>query len=40
MCESYKPACSWPDATYDEFVATLDGIGTKHAELLYTYGYE
>lgn len=39
MCVSYKPACGWPDATYDEFVATLDGIGAKQSELLYTYGF-
>jgi hypothetical protein len=39
MCESYSPACGWPDATYDEFVAILEGIGPKRAELLYTYGF-
>lgn len=39
MCESYEPACGWHNATYDEFVATLDGIGPKHAEYLYTYGF-
>lgn len=39
MCESYAPSCGWPDATYDEFVATLDGIGPKKAEYLYTYGF-
>jgi len=39
MCETYKPACGWPDATYDEFVATLAGIGPKKAEYLYTYGF-
>jgi len=39
MCESYSPACGWPDATYDEFVATLDGIGPKTAGYLYTYGF-
>lgn len=39
MCESYSPACGWPDATYDEFVATLDGIGPKRADYLYTYGF-
>ena len=39
MCASYKPACSWPDATYDEFMATLDGIGARHADFLYTYGF-
>ncbi|NNF41360.1 MAG: hypothetical protein HKN64_08255 [Woeseiaceae bacterium] len=39
ICESYSPACGWPDATYDEFIATLDGIGHKQADFLYTYGF-
>jgi hypothetical protein len=39
MCESYSPACGWPDATYDEFVATLSGIRPKKAEFLFTYGF-
>ncbi|MDH3619946.1 MAG: TRAP transporter TatT component family protein [Gammaproteobacteria bacterium] len=39
MCETYTPACTWPDNNYDEFVATLDGIGPKKAEFLYTYGF-
>lgn len=39
MCETYKPSCHWPDATFDEFVASLDGIGPRHADLLYTYGF-
>ena len=39
MCEAYAPSCAWPDATYDEFVATLDGIGSRQAEILYTYGF-
>jgi hypothetical protein len=39
MCESYSPACDWPDANYDEFVATLDGIGPKQGDYLYTYGF-
>ena len=39
MCETYAPACDWPDNNYDEFVATLDGIGPKHSEVLYTYGF-
>lgn len=39
MCESYVPSCDWGDATYDEFVATLDGVQPKHAEYLYTYGF-
>ncbi len=39
MCESYAPSCGWADATYDEFVATLDGLRPKHAEYVYTYGF-
>ena len=39
MCESYARACGWPDANYDEFVTTLDGVGPKQAEYLYTYGF-
>lgn len=39
MCESYRPACRWPDSNYDQFVATLGDIGPKKAEYLYTYGF-
>lgn len=39
MCESYSPACGWPDATHEEFVATLGDIGHRKAEYLYTYGF-
>jgi hypothetical protein len=39
MCETYQPSCDWPQAGFDEFVASLDGIPPKHAELLYTYGF-
>ena len=39
MCETYAPSCGWPDANYEEFVATLDGVGKKQADYLYTYGF-
>ena len=39
MCVSYAPSCQWPGATYDEFVATLDGIEEDNAEYLFTYGF-
>ena len=39
MCLTYTPSCGWPGATYDEFVATLDGIGPRQSEYLYTYGF-
>ncbi len=39
MCETYTPSCDWPENNYDEFVATLDGIKSRHSEILYTYGF-
>jgi hypothetical protein len=39
ICGSYKPSCNWHEATYDEFVASLDGITAKKSELLYAYGF-
>jgi len=39
MCEEYSPACDWPESNYDEFVASLKGIGPKQSEYLYTYGF-
>ena len=39
VCEVYEPSCDWGDITYDEFVATLDGLKPKHSEYVYTYGF-
>jgi len=39
MCASYVAACRWPGSSYDEFVATLDGVTGKQAKFLYTYGF-
>ena len=39
MCETYKGACDWQRANYDDFVASLQGVGKKHADALYTYGF-
>jgi len=39
MCESYEAACNWPELNYDDFVATLAGVGPKQADALYTYGF-
>ena len=39
VCEVYIPSCDWGDATYDEFVTSLEGMRPKHAEYLYTYGF-
>jgi len=39
MCETYAAACGWSSLTYDEFVASLAGVGPREAEYLYTYGF-
>lgn len=38
ICAEYEPACGWREMIYDDFVASLDGITEKHADLVYTYG--
>jgi len=38
MCETYEASCDWPGMTYDEFVATLDGIGSNQSDILFAYG--
>jgi hypothetical protein len=39
ICISYAPACNWRELTYDEFVATLDGLEARHAEAAYLYSF-
>ncbi len=39
MCETYEASCNWPELNYDDFVATLAGVGPKQADVLYTYGF-
>jgi len=39
ICEVYVPSCAWGDMPYDDFVASLDGIGPRESEYLYTYGF-
>ncbi len=39
ICGIYEQACGWPGMVYDDFVATLDGLGPEHAEYVYTYGF-
>jgi len=38
MCESYGPACDWNTQSYDDFEASLAGLGKKHADIMYSYG--
>ena len=39
MCNSYAASCNWPALNYDDFVASVQGVPAKHAEMLHTYGF-
>ena len=38
LCVSFKPSCDWQGMPYEEFVATLEGLRAKHADMVYTHG--
>ena len=39
ICVTYAAACEWRDLSYDDFVATLDGLTGKHADAVYVYSF-
>ena len=39
MCLTYVDACRWREMTYDEFIASLEGVSERDADLLYEYGF-
>lgn len=39
MCLTYDAACGWREMNYDEFVASVEGVSSKNADLLYSYGF-
>ena len=39
MCITYAESCNWPAMHYDDFVASVQGVRPKHADVLYTYGF-
>jgi hypothetical protein len=39
ICVTYAAACEWRDLSYDDFVATLDGLTEKHADAVYVYSF-
>lgn len=38
ICIKFKPACDWRNITYDDYVVTLEGLTTRHADVVYAYG--
>lgn len=39
VCAEYAPACGWPGLNYDDFVATLHGLGRRNAHSVYVYSF-
>jgi len=39
ICTTYAAACSWRGLSYDDFVATLDGLSEKNADAVYVYSF-
>lgn len=38
MCLSYKPACQWPGMRFEEYEATLAGLTSRHADVVFSHG--
>ena len=39
MCNTFDDSCNWPELNYDEFVASVQTVPAKHADILYSYGF-
>lgn len=37
LCESYAASCTWQDMSFDQFEASLDGLSSRHAGVVYSY---
>jgi len=38
LCISFAPSCGWGDMTYEQYEASLAGLSSKHADVVYAYG--
>ncbi len=38
ICKTYKPSCSWTGMPFEEYEATLDGLGERHADVVFSHG--
>lgn len=39
ICHQYAASCDWRELSYDDFVATLDGLTQAHADSVYLYSF-
>jgi len=38
ICIEFKAACDWRGIPYDDYIATLDGLTSRHADVVLAYG--
>ena len=38
MCESYAPSCEWEGMLFEDYVATLDGLRARQADIVIAHG--
>lgn len=38
ICKSYAPSCNWDGMQFEDYVATLDGLREKHADVVFSHG--
>lgn len=38
LCNSYKPSCKWPGMLFEDYQQTLAGLGSKHADVVFSHG--
>ncbi|MGI9261716.1 MAG: TRAP transporter TatT component family protein [Woeseiaceae bacterium] len=38
MCNSYKASCDWDGMLFEDYAQTLDGLGEKHADVVFSHG--
>ncbi len=38
LCNSYSPSCEWSGMLFEDYQQTLDGLSSKHADIVFSHG--
>jgi hypothetical protein len=38
LCNSYRPSCKWDGMLFEDYEQTLDGLSSKHADVVFSHG--
>jgi len=38
LCNSYRPSCAWSGMLFEDYQQTLDGLSSKHADVVFSHG--